>query len=72
MNCGKDSLVVTWKLSEGLVEKPFKLLLGDCFPSKFLLKPKGGGEALFDYHYYDCLFRKTVHGSLYILNTFDA
>lgn len=72
MKCGKNSVIVTWKGQEGLVETPSKLLLGDCYPSKFFPTPDGGGEAFFHYHYSDCFFRKTVDGLLGLLNAFDA
>ncbi|TSO57287.1 ATP-dependent RNA helicase A [Bagarius yarrelli] len=46
-------------MSKALVETPFKLLLGDCFPSKFSAMEDGGGEAVFQYRFSDCSFRQT-------------
>ncbi|KAG7329887.1 hypothetical protein KOW79_006109 [Hemibagrus wyckioides] len=58
VKCGKDSLTVRWKVTESLAETPFKLLLGDCFPSKFLPTADGGGEAIFRYRFSNCRFRQ--------------
>ncbi|KAI5612692.1 zona pellucida sperm-binding protein 3-like precursor, partial [Silurus asotus] len=59
VKCGKESIIVKWKVQESLEETPSKLLLGDCFPSKFSRRDDGGGEAVFHYHFSDCLFRQT-------------
>lgn len=72
VKCAKNSVVVTWKVKESLVDTPSKLLLGDCYPSKFFPTPDGGGEAFFHYHYSDCFFRKLVYGLLCILNAFNV
>ncbi|XP_060774745.1 zona pellucida glycoprotein 3f, tandem duplicate 2 [Neoarius graeffei] len=58
VKCGKDSLVVMWKVIENLAETPFELLLGDCFPLKFSSTADGGREAVFHYHFSDCHFRQ--------------
>ncbi|XP_027004358.1 zona pellucida glycoprotein 3f, tandem duplicate 2 [Tachysurus fulvidraco] len=58
VKCGQDSLTVRWKVTESLADTPFKLLLGDCFPSKFSPTADGGGEAVFCYRFSDCHFRE--------------
>ncbi|KAM9501486.1 zona pellucida sperm-binding protein 3-like [Clarias gariepinus] len=58
VKCRPHSLVVTWRVTESLAETPFKLLLGNCFPSKFTPTADGGGEAVFHYHFSNCRFRK--------------
>ncbi|XP_017326865.1 zona pellucida glycoprotein 3f, tandem duplicate 2 [Ictalurus punctatus] len=58
VKCGKDSAIVTWKMTESLAETPFKLVLGECFPSKFSSTADGEREAVFHYHFSECLFRQ--------------
>lgn len=60
VKCGKDSAIVTWKMTESLAETPFKLVLGECFPSKFSSTADGEREAVFHYHFSECLFRQKV------------
>lgn len=71
VKCGKESLLVMWKVDENLVATPFEVLLGRCFPSKFIPTSDGGRMAFFNYGFADCFFKQTVHGS-YVPNTFIA
>ncbi|XP_076838208.1 zona pellucida glycoprotein 3f, tandem duplicate 2 [Brachyhypopomus gauderio] len=58
LECRKDSVKVTWKVDQALVDKPSRLLLGNCFPSKFSRTADGGGIAIFHYRLSECRFRQ--------------
>ncbi|XP_036451883.1 zona pellucida glycoprotein 3f, tandem duplicate 2 [Colossoma macropomum] len=55
IKCTNNSVMVTWKVNKDLAEKPFRLLLGSCFPSKFI-RTADGGEAIYQYRLSECHF----------------
>ncbi|XP_017572550.1 zona pellucida sperm-binding protein 3-like [Pygocentrus nattereri] len=55
VKCTNDSVMVTWKVNKDLAARPFRLLLGSCFPSEFI-KTADGGKAIFHYHLSECNF----------------
>ncbi|KAL6490011.1 hypothetical protein MHYP_G00003560 [Metynnis hypsauchen] len=55
IKCTNDTVLVTWKVNKELAEKPFRLHLGSCFPSKFI-QTADGGKAIFHYRLSECNF----------------
>ncbi|XP_030630495.1 zona pellucida glycoprotein 3f, tandem duplicate 2 [Chanos chanos] len=63
IKCGKDSVEVTWPLSEALAQEPSRLFLGNCHASSYSRLDAGGGVATFHYRLTDCLFKRRFTGS---------
>ncbi|XP_049888889.1 uncharacterized protein LOC126382839 [Epinephelus moara] len=60
--CGKDSIKITWRINAELVPYASRLFLGSCMPSKLNVLPTGEGEALFNYKFADCKFKRLMKG----------
>ncbi|XP_023277621.1 uncharacterized protein LOC111666511 [Seriola lalandi dorsalis] len=60
--CAKDSVKITWRISAELVPYAARLFLGSCMPSQLKVLPTGEGEALFNYKFADCKFKKLIKG----------
>ncbi|XP_041848016.1 zona pellucida glycoprotein 3f, tandem duplicate 2 [Melanotaenia boesemani] len=60
--CGKDSVTITWRVGSQFTPYAARLLLGTCMPSKWKILPTGEGEALFNYKFSECKFKKMIKG----------
>ncbi|XP_029930162.1 uncharacterized protein LOC115375041 [Myripristis murdjan] len=62
VECRKDSVRITWKITPELVPYAARLFLGNCMASQLSVLPTGEGEAKFDYKLADCKFRRLMKG----------
>ncbi|XP_067384935.1 zona pellucida sperm-binding protein 3-like [Channa argus] len=60
--CENTSVSITWRLSKEFVPHAARFFLGSCMPSHLNIMPTGEGEALFNYQFADCKFKKVIKG----------
>ncbi|XP_071368783.1 zona pellucida sperm-binding protein 3-like [Centroberyx affinis] len=62
VDCLKDSVKITWKVSPEVVPRAARLFLGNCMPSHLSVLSTGEGEAQFTYKLNECKFRRLMKG----------
>ncbi|XP_057713914.1 zona pellucida glycoprotein 3f, tandem duplicate 2 [Corythoichthys intestinalis] len=63
INCRKDSVSITWRISPELAPYATSLFLGNvCIRSSMNSLPNGDWELHFDYRFIDCKFKKKIKG----------
>lgn len=60
IDCFKNSVGITWRISPEMVQYASRLFLGSCMPSKLNILPNGEGEAQFNYTFSECRFKRVV------------
>lgn len=61
INCWKDSVNITWRISQELTPYSTRLFLGNCIRSSVTTLPLGDWELHFDYKFKDCKFTRKVN-----------
>ncbi|XP_023149921.1 zona pellucida glycoprotein 3f, tandem duplicate 2 isoform X1 [Amphiprion ocellaris] len=69
VDCGKDSVSVTWRINPEMVPYASRLFLGSCMPSNLHVLPTGQGEVTFHYQYNECKMKKLLKGKHIIYQT---
>ncbi|XP_019720373.1 zona pellucida glycoprotein 3f, tandem duplicate 2 [Hippocampus comes] len=62
INCWKDSVNITWRISQELTPYSTRLFLGNCIRSSVTTLPLGDWELHFDYKFKDCKFKRKMKG----------
>ncbi|KAK5924311.1 hypothetical protein CgunFtcFv8_001191 [Champsocephalus gunnari] len=62
VQCGKDSVSITWTIPSRMRQYAARHFLGNCMPSRFNVLPRGEGKAEFNYKLDDCNFKRLVKG----------
>ncbi|XP_033943903.1 zona pellucida sperm-binding protein 3-like isoform X2 [Pseudochaenichthys georgianus] len=62
VQCGKDSVRITWTIPSRMRQYAARHFLGNCMPSRFNVLPRGEGKAEFNYKLDDCNFKRLVKG----------
>ncbi|XP_065133204.1 zona pellucida glycoprotein 3f, tandem duplicate 2 [Paramisgurnus dabryanus] len=56
--CTEKSVHITWKVNKSMTGNPARLLLGNCFPTRFSNTSTGEAEAEFIFQFSDCGFKQ--------------
>ncbi|XP_008332968.3 zona pellucida glycoprotein 3f, tandem duplicate 2 [Cynoglossus semilaevis] len=62
VTCGKDSVKIRWEFGADWVPNASRLFLGSCRASQLNVLPTSQGEALFNYPFSACKFKKLMRG----------
>ncbi|XP_061695291.1 zona pellucida glycoprotein 3f, tandem duplicate 2 [Syngnathoides biaculeatus] len=62
INCLKQSVNITWRISPELAPYSNRLFLGNCIRSSMVGLPSGDWQLHFDYKFRDCKFKKKLTG----------